>query len=938
MKKSFTLLLTMFLVFGVWSIANAQPEGYYKKHHINQNFDGLEALPAEWSSVNGTTAIFGRGGSSSVIDGVLKTAGSGGGNRGVEILFPTPQTNTAIGTSETWFVELDWVVNGGNAGAKNAITLIFSGTGSQNVNNGTQWYADGIFGLYIMGDGFIHYWNMDNQGPLNETTEDPNDYYGPAFVSGQYPAYYRANADATVAETINAATKTAVTYTAGKTYHIMAELNFATQKVVSLTITDKDDAENTATFGEQNFLAPLLGGSESVVEAANRVVSDLGVITSLNTRSSNAGNGGNAALDVYLDNIEIYYLEQSLGQANVTINYKDREGGTAKESRIVSDQEISTIYNLLLTDKEGFIADNNYFAYDAEATHTANADKGNNNGESVIVAAEGSSLDVVFKKTAITTGTYVWTGASGFNWNELEDNFSVSNGANMSYQNGNAVEFSNADATNKEIMLPQNLNLGEGDLTVSAEGYSFSGEGRIEGTGTMLLDAPATIAIDNRLEGGAWVNTTGTVHIKHASAASSFALKVDNTKLRLEAGADFNKAIDGSGGTANFEMVSDNACNSVFTNLSTINIDYQVKGRLKSSTWTTNWVATFPENVQINVTNGLEDKAIAGFGVGNATLQTAKVHLGDSIRLLRNYNENGSGTDVVTIGELSGTAGSVVEGGFIDGRQGTYAIGNLNTDAVFEGTIRQFMPTESTSATSTLHLSKIGTGKWTLTGNSLFTGDITVKEGTLALSGFVASSVTQIRVDSAAIMEGMGVEVQASLVDAYKATVSGSMNVYNMQLTGSKLEMNINSFTEGDHDQVITQGDFTTIAALDDTPNVLDITVETATEGATVKLLNILGNPDISFNQILVNGEDITEVTEETEGAKFVWNNETGELLSKVNITSVPDVNANKVIREIEYFDLTGRPVNELTNGFVIRKITYTDDTQAVQKTFLMNR
>ena len=65
-----------------------------------------------------------------------------------------------------------------------------------------------------------------------------------------------------------------------------------------------------------------------------------------------------------------------------------------------------------------------------------------------------------------------------------------------------------------------------------------------------------------------------------------------------------------------------------------------------------------------------------------------------------NYNENSSGTDVVTSGELSGTAGSVVEGGFINGRQGTYAVGNLNTDAVFEGTIRQFMPTDSTSATS----------------------------------------------------------------------------------------------------------------------------------------------------------------------------------------------------------------------------------------------
>jgi len=146
-----------------------------------------------------------------------------------------------------------------------------------------------------------------------------------------------------------------VTYAAGKTYHLTAILNFATQKVVKLIIADKNDALNTQTIEDMPFLAPSLASATATVPVEQRVVTDIAIVSSINTRASSAGNGSNANLNVYYDSLQIYRPEVSLGLADVTINYKDRQGNMAKPSRVVEKQEISTIYSLLITDKAGFI-------------------------------------------------------------------------------------------------------------------------------------------------------------------------------------------------------------------------------------------------------------------------------------------------------------------------------------------------------------------------------------------------------------------------------------------------------------------------------------------------------------------------------------------------------------------------------------------------------
>ncbi|MDR1120801.1 MAG: hypothetical protein LBM08_07765 [Dysgonamonadaceae bacterium] len=963
MRRLSIFLFTVLLTVGSWSILNAQTGEVYKKHHFEESFDGLEALPAGWASRNGNDAIF-RSGGIAVGDGIVALSGSGSGTRGIDIVFPTPQSNEAIGQSDTWFIEFDWIINGAYLGPRNALGLLVSGSNSQNVNNGTTWYADGIFCLYAFGDGFLHYLNLDPQGPLNETTDDPNDYYGPAITSGQYPGFNRANEDATIVATINESTLTEVACATGKTYHITAELNFATQKVVNLTITDKVDATNTQTISDQAFLAPSLAGSEATVAVEDRVVTDLAIISAVNTRASNAGNGASAALDVYLDNIDVYYLEPSQGIADVTINYKDRDGIQAKAPRVAINEQVSTIYYLTTTDKEGFLEGNDYFAYDAEATYAAN-----NNGESVVVAAEGSSLNVIFKRTPITNGEYVWTGANGFNWNELEGNFSVSGGAAISYQPGNSVAFSDAAVLNKDIQLTTILNLGEGDFTIAAEGYAFSGSGRVTGSGTLLIDAPTILALDNRLEGGALINTADPIQIKHAGAAAKFETTLPSVQLDLEPAATFSTPINGNGGALSLSLLSDNTYSPAITGFSTVNINISNQGRAASNNWSSPFTSVFEDGAVVNIRDIRESGALsATYAVSNTSLVTAKVNLGDNTRLIHNGTPAEGATTSIKIGELSGTAESSLEGNSVGsaGRTIEWVVGGLNTDAVFNGRITPQLTKEPARHNgdkveyerltvegdtvwylkAPLKLKKEGTGKWTVNGDLFFEGDITVAGGTLVLGANVDPLITQVNVE-AGTLHSNNVVIQ-SYISVNNATLSGSViDAYGVALTNSTLKLNVNSFTDGDYDKIISQGDFTLIPPLsDEESNILDITVNAATAGEKIQLIEVEGVPGGTFDKVFVNGKDITDNTEDTPGAEFVWVGidedqqvAVCELLSLINKegSGIGSQTAEKTVKAIQYYDLTGRPTTKEAKGFVIQKITYTDNTQDVQKLIINN-
>ncbi|GAB6011473.1 autotransporter outer membrane beta-barrel domain-containing protein [Viscerimonas tarda] len=902
MKKIFTFILSaVILTLGNLGTANAAT---YKRHTINQNFDGLEALPAGWSWRQGNSAIFGRAaGTFTVADQIIYTLKDGqSGTRGGDILLPSTTTSPTDAASPTWSVDLDWTINNANFNATNNIALVFSGSNSKNVNVNATYYADAIFGLYIYkNDGYIHFWNMDITGTPAIVNSSGNEaWFGrKTATTGNYEE----------TDALNLSTQTAVTYAAGSTYHITAEMDFANQKMISLTITDKDNPANTATINNQPFLAPSTAGAESVVPVDERVVSDFSIISLFGSRPA----GGNTNLEFYIDNVEVYVNVESVGQADVTVNYKDQNGGPVKPSRTAPNQEVATFYPLLLSDKEDLVTATDYYAYNAAATGS----------ESVEVVAGGVSIDVIFKKSPLTAGNYAWTGATSAEWNKLDDNFSVGAG-NISYQNGNAATFSDAAAA-AAITIPANLFLDDKDVTISAEGYSFSGEGKLLGTGTLVVNASTSLNIVNQLDGGVELSA-GTLEVVNSEAGKSFKV-ADNTTLSLNPETTFSKAIEGSGGTLNIETVSDVYTSSAITNVSTVNITRKIKGRLNGSNWSNQWIGTFPDNTQVNVINGVEDGALAGFGVNHTSLKNVTLNLGDSIRLVRFYNENANGNDILEVGALSGTDKSVIEGGFIDNRRGTYQFGGLNTDAEFAGTIRQYTKADGISATSKLGINKVGTGTWTLSGNAAITGKFKVNEGTLALAGTLElagqlDSAT-ISIAEGAALKGLGGTLKGSA--ELLGTLSGTLTSdYGITIVGpGKAAPHVKNFGTGNYDVItILDGNLGVAGA------ILDITVDaTPTGDGRIQLFNVPFGSIDPFDQVLVNGVDITANDDVFAGeAKFAYLPDTGELLYLVDGTGIGSETVGyKAVKSREYYDLSGKAVSATTKGFVIVKTTYED-------------
>jgi hypothetical protein len=931
MRKLFTYLFAVVLMaIGNYGIMNADT---YKKYHINQNFDGLDVLPTGWTvettNANGTKAVYGRSGSVALdAGGFIKTScgANSGGTRGGELTFPATSSSTTITGHTTFIVEMDWTVNTAEVTPKNAVGLIFLGSHMSGMKKddtaGADGYADAIFGLYATGSGdVLHYWNMDLTGPLDETLATPAPY-GPVFLD--FGSFRRAGADAEAVDVINASTATTVPFAKGNTYHIYAELDFANQKVATLTITNKDVPSDTQTITDKPFISDKAGVDED--GNAYHYPNDLAQVSTVNSRGNNTGTNGNTVnLEVYYDNLQVYVNEPSLGITDVTVKRVD-QNGTLIDTRIAKDEQISTEYFALASDKASFTNGGNYYAYDEYATLL------DGGSESVIVAV-GAQIVLKFKKTPVTTGLYTWTGEGSFYWDEVDDNFSVNGAPSIGYQNGNAVAFSNAAAQNKLITLQKPLSLGENDLTITADGYELSGEGKLTGTGALVINpgstGTASIGVLNQLEKGITV-TSGAAHIKSANAANRITV-ANNAKLLLEAGANYATPISGEGGAITIETFSNNQYNTSVSNVSTVNLVLGVTGKL-SSDYSSKWIGAFDENAQVNVTQSID--TIARFAANNTNVQNVKVSLGDNVSLVRHYNEVAAGTDTLFVGELKGTAGSIIEGGFIAGRAVTYAFGGLNTNAEFAGTIKKYRHNTDSINNSDLMLLKIGTGIWTLSGNSPeYDGSlIEVREGTLAIGGVLGqvTNTTAANVRAGATLKGNGGILGAFLTTVYNgATLAGDITIENGLYLEPEatIQLHVADFTK--YDVLTVTGDVTF-----DGDAVLDIKVDNATEGAKAKLFEIadLSVLEYAFAQILVNGEDITANTTSTPNAKYVWLPATGELLSLTDLTGISTFETAKEVQSIRYYNLTGIQVAKNTAGIVIVKTIYTDGTSSVTK------
>lgn len=1000
MRKKLTFCFAIMMAVVSFGLVHAQPEGYYKKFYINQNFDLLEALPTGWTSTNS----FGYAGGFSLYaeeDGnkSIRVNISGSGARGGEINFPTPQANMPDYDAEkTTFLEVDWTPQNVVVNWQMANLFLIGGSNGVNMTRPkAEWYMDGILGLYTFGDGFLYYWNKDLQGP---ETAIPGEFYGPVFINGEWGASFERTpaveakrpedipTDIEGTKTLNAPNKTNVAFAAGTTYHIVAELDFANQKIVSLTITDKENPENTETITDMPFLASSLAGGGYVIPEDYAGVKDVSYIACAGNR-----RGTTNIVDVKLDNIEVYQLQKSLGRTTITVNYIDQDGNSGKEARVTEEMEIGIPFTLTTEDKSRFSNNGFYYAYDAEATHKKNTEY--SDGETITVAKD-ASITVVFKKTAKTDGEYIWKGSTNEFWSELDDNFSVNGGAPIAYQAGNPVVFE-ASASVKEVVLKGALDLKDANVTVEAEGYTFTnaaeGVNRIEGTGQFIVSAAASVGIDNRLP-ELVVSGTSPLTITATTAAQKIILKSDKAELSLKTAGTLSMPIEYDAsivdGTLTVNVLSEATHAMPFTNVSTLNVNLAIPGRVHPSTatWTTTFSSATPyDNMRINANNICEsyvfgeetfENPIVGFSITEAVAVNAHIHLGDNVRLVRNYNEVSGGTSVTQIGALSGTANSKIHVGWVPDRAASIQVGNLNIDTQYEGTIEKYylFNRPDSLIVSKAAIIKVGTGKWTLNGDQILDNGITVNGGELELLGdiFMAAGnvivndggtltvggkfgelygdivmpTTSTTVNQGGTLKGLRGNQIKSIQTTVNAggTLVGDLNFdYSVSMdTGipaaSEEEVDIpasvwkpfvTSFNEGDFDKMVVEmGDGAFYGDL-------NVTVDSAKKGEKIQLIQGNGNLDVAFGKIIVNGVDITNFTEATANAQFVWFPDTFELLSMADKkgSNIEDINTGKEIQNILYYDLSGRQVTKDAKGFVIQKIIYTDDTFSVKKTYL---
>ncbi|MFV0470485.1 MAG: hypothetical protein ACK5L7_00420, partial [Paludibacteraceae bacterium] len=556
----------------------------------------------------------------------------------------------------------------------------------------------------------------------------------------------------------------------------------------------------------------------------------------------------------------------------------------------------------------------NYYAYDAVATGS----------ESVEVVAGGSSINVIFKKTAVTAGAYVWKGMYSEYWNELDANFSTDGTNELGYQKGNSITFSDAMAPIKEVTQSKNFDLGAGDLIIDAPGYTIkNGAGKIlSGTGAIKVNATASLGLSTKNLMPVYVNKD-TLTVTNAELASKFIV-ADGTFL--QPGYSITTPIEGTGETLTILSKVFNYTSSI-TGVKNLNYVLQTKGSAGTSgiKGMSKMYFSFDSLAKVNVSTT----------AGNASIfatypnyRNNYISLGDSVYMAYSETPSPNGTTVQNIGELKGSKSAKLVGPSI--RKMTYNIGYLNTDASFDGELKPIL-TDSYGNFTDFNINKVGKGKWTLNGSSpYFLGKVTVTDGVLEVNDTlcngigtytyptttVNNQIAEVLVTDTATLKGSG--FIGSLQTTLNGTITGKLTL------GGNLSLKID----------MGEGGATTIINVNGT-DVDKITVEGDLYYGGKLKVNIISAPPagdyqiLKFNSYIESGMYGFDTIDLPVG--YTYDYTTGMLHVP---TGVKYIDANKEVSSIEYFDLTGKKVMKNTAGLVIMKVKYTDGTSGVYKTF----
>jgi hypothetical protein len=881
--KKITFLL-IFSLLGFFGVLNAAGNESVPEYIVNETFTGATAYPSGWADATTLIGANNAGVSwTTPAADQLNVAGSGTGTRGRTIGFPTSGSESKV------YVDMNFFVTSSTIGNRNALGIILHDNAGSN-----------ILSLYACGNaGKWYYWNNE---------KDSVTFTGSSFT--------RAGADNTITNTRNSGSIIELGYATGVWFNLKAELDFATKQVVTMTLKNLSTEAEISSNGK-----PFLNSSAA----------DLTKISVMNTRGSSAGNGSNANLNISLDNFKVYKMVEVAGFADVTINYLDQNGDVAKVARVAAGQAIGVPYVSTTDDKLSFTANGNYYAYDAANTVA----------DQVVVAEGGSVINLKFKKTAVTAGTYSWTGNASANWNEIDANFTTDNVNALGYQNSNAIAFG-AAGTQKAVTLTGAINTGDQDIVVSADGYAFSGTGSVAGTGSLILNLSgsqtASVNVTNSLTGGVVVNGGTAVLLKDA-AATKLTI-ADGATVNLNTGATFNKAIQAAG-TISLIPTANVVYSSAITGATQVNYSLLAAGSVNSGgTYSAMPILdnTVPADAKVHVSNTLETPAMFGTRISYAGV---KVELGANVDMVYAQNPNSDGSTTVAIGELSGAETSKLKGNRI-GRIVTYNVGASNTNAVFAGKLENF-EADQWGNIGVLNVTKVGTGKLTLSGASTgyVNGSVAVNAGELEVSGTLGTATTPVTVGADGTLSGTGTVGGAATING---TLKGRLNFAGALTLAGTTELTVAGFASGEYDVITVAGNLARGGNLN-----VNITALPPAVGTKIKMIDAVSSTGTFAGITVPAGYSFDESTGELTRDFGSSLNETAGFRIYPTRVSNEVIVEGQGIAQISLYNISGQLVktisavnerntismNQLANGAYLLKVGFADGSVKVQNILL---
>jgi autotransporter-associated beta strand protein len=395
-----------------------------------------------------------------------------------------------------------------------------------------------------------------------------------------------------------------------------------------------------------------------------------------------------------------------------------------------------------------------------------------------------------------------WKGDSVTNaWNTSAPNFLLATNL-AAFRDGDNATFDDAGSPAPYVKLTGTLAPASVSVA-AAQNYTFGGSGLLAGTMALTKSGPGTLTVSNaNTYSGGTVISDGALILAPGGNVGSGSVTLAGGTLTSLYGPATDFALGGAVvvpagtvGTVNFSkrMALSGASGGGTLNLNVPGTTFSFD-RLNNS-----WGGfTGTLNISGTVAGALLTLNFNG-GSFDGNWSGAVVNL-DNVTLQGRHN---SGGNTLTIGALTGTATARLGGSGYAGNE-TLAIGGLNFDTTFAGTIE--------NGVATTFLNKRGTGMLTLSGTNTHTGATTVSAGELRVAGSLHGSA--VTVFSNATLSGTGaLDGGATLLSGAVLSPgpgfgsAGTLTISNgLALAAPTLLFDLSSSPGGANDKITMQG------------------------------------------------------------------------------------------------------------------------------------